>query len=72
MKEEQEEGERVRAERAQFVAQLQEMREQLRTESQAREEAERRAKQEVTKWRGLDVCCSYTYTYVYFQYIMPD
>ena len=46
-----EEGERVRAERAQFVAQLQEMREQLRTESQAKEEAERRAKQEVTKWR---------------------
>ena len=46
-----EEGERVRAERAQFVAQLQEMREQLKTESQAREEAERRAKQEVTKWR---------------------
>lgn len=54
MKEGEEEGERGRAERAQFVAQLQEMREQLRTESQAREEAERRAKQEVTKWRGLD------------------
>lgn len=51
VKEGEEEGERGRAERAWFDAQLQEMREQLRTESQVREEAERRAKQEVIKRR---------------------
>ena len=51
VREGEEEGRRVMLERTQIVGQLQEMREQLRNEIQVREEAERRAKQEVREGR---------------------
>ena len=47
MREGEEEGRRVILERTQIAGQLQEMREQLRNEIHVREEAEKRAKQEV-------------------------
>ena len=47
MREREEEERRIMAERAQFAGQLQEMMDQLRAETRAREEAERRAKEEV-------------------------
>ena len=52
VKEGEEEGRRVILERKQFAEQLQEMRKQLREEIQAREAAERRAKQEVRERGG--------------------
>lgn len=51
VKEGEEEGRRVIAEKTQLVGQLREMREQLRTEAETREAVEMRAKQEVMELR---------------------
>ena len=64
VREGEEEGRRVILERTQIAGQLQEMREQLRNEIQAREEAERRAKQEVREGEGRVYTAFYDTLYI--------
>ena len=66
VREGEEAGRKVREERTQLAGQLQEVREQLRSEAQTREEAEARAKQEVCvdrrRRRGEVSTCSLSHS----------